>query len=174
MAGVLAFRMEVPEVLLKNELGTLILKEIEKNGMSILDELSKWIQKSIKLRVPRWSGYLAESISARPTGPTEISIFGAPYARAQNEGFTPHEVGTWWGTRGYPGNTIADWLSDYGTEVVKPANITVSQAKKPGFIEAAIDSGTEELPNIIQRKLMKKIKEQLDAKSGRKVKITIG
>jgi len=159
--------VDMPELLTGNTLFTTIFKSIDDRGTLVLEELTKWIQKSIKLRAPRASGYMAESISAEPTGKNEMAITGVDYARYQNEGYTPHDVSVWWESRGFPGYSIANWLEGKGTDVNNiGASIKVSKFKQ-GFIDAGVEAGFENLENIIDDMVIKKIHSDMDKKNRR-------
>lgn len=64
-----------------------------KNAREVSRRLAKFIQKSAKLRAPRFMGTLKSSIKARAKGLNSISIRAdAPWAAYQEFGYRPHWV----------------------------------------------------------------------------------
>ena len=58
-----------------------------------LEQMAKYIQKSAKLRAPRFSGYLASTIQTHIKGKNRIVISASAfYARFQEFGYQPHYV----------------------------------------------------------------------------------
>ena len=81
----------------------------EKWGPMILKRIASKIQKSAKLRAPRFTGFLASQIHIRPLGKKRIEVTSeAPYAYFQEYGYDPHKIPIEWismhkagpGTRG--------------------------------------------------------------------------
>jgi len=74
------------------------------------EQLAKDIQKSAKLRAPRWTGNLARSIKVRIENRDKIIVEAtAPYAAAQEFGFRPHFVYAETSARNQ-GLLVAHWL----------------------------------------------------------------
>jgi len=77
----------------------------------LMKRIASFLQKSAKLRAPRASGYLAESITARMIGKNKFIVrAGAYYSGLQEYGYTPHLVSlsnypqlqAWAMMKGYP------------------------------------------------------------------------
>jgi hypothetical protein len=68
-------------------------KRIEHAGSLALERFAKRVQKSAKLRAPRWTGNLASKIKITKENKRKIVIrSNAPYAAAQETGYPPHYV----------------------------------------------------------------------------------
>ncbi len=101
-------------------------KEINQtNGQFMKD-----VQKSAKLRAPKQTGELAQSIHVEQTGKNEWTLFvDSPYGVFQEEGFKPHWVHAWQSSRnklGTVGNALQTNPAGYAyvkkyTPFVKPA-----------------------------------------------------
>jgi hypothetical protein len=94
----------------------------------LMREIAEEAQKEIQAEAPRWHGYLGESIYVRfryrnKTGAGFEVSSAAPYAEAQERGFTPHFVPADYPTKGKPGETIRDWMNEKG---ISGPGITVS------------------------------------------------
>jgi hypothetical protein len=62
-------------------------------GPAITNMVGKRIQKSAKLRAPRWTGQLARGIKVVKTGRNTLRITSdVPYSAAQETGYEPHFV----------------------------------------------------------------------------------
>lgn len=81
----------------------------EKWGPMILKRIAAKIQKSAKLRAPRFTGFLASQIHVRVDAKNKVRVTSeAPYAYFQEYGYDPHKIPVEWigmhkaapGTRG--------------------------------------------------------------------------
>ena len=89
---------------------------IEKSDLGI-DKIAKRIQKSAKLRAPRWTGYLAENIRVHKKGTKTIEIVSeAPYASAQEYGFKPHVLSPF--ARTGTGSFFLHWQASKGLPII--------------------------------------------------------
>lgn len=69
----------------------------EKWGPMILKRIASKIQKSAKLRAPRFTGFLASQIYVRPLGKKKMQVTSeAPYAYFQEYGYRPHKIPVEW------------------------------------------------------------------------------
>jgi hypothetical protein len=126
-------------------------------------ELGRFIVRSAKMRVPRWTGLLARSIDfKRPTKQSiEVGIYGvaARYGILQEEGFTPHWI---------PAEYIEQHVSNPGTRgidtrnkggaagtVGSPRAWVMSRRKAAPFMEPAIQAGIAKLPELAERAITK-------------------
>jgi len=75
----------------------------------VMGKYASLVQKSAKLRAPRFTGALANSITIKPVSKTEIHITtNVPYAQYQETGFKPH----WVGKVGH--EDVAEWMKKKG------------------------------------------------------------
>ena len=126
-----------------------VVTEIELAG----DEFSKFVQKSAKLRAPRFSGQLAESITVTHPKKNRIEVnVNSPYGIFQEKGFTPRFLPSNLVVNG--GYRIGDWMKHKG---ISGFGIKPSGRPHP-FIKPALEVGLSNLPNLIQRHLQKAIK----------------
>ena len=122
-----------------------VTNEIEMAG----DEFSKFVQKSAKLRAPKDTHELANSITVTHPKKNRIEVtVNSPYGIFQETGFRPH----WIHTNQIIGSNKLEQI--YGTT---PRFIFVS--KFTPFIQPALAQGLINLPNLIQTHLNKAIKE---------------
>ena len=120
------------------------MNEIEMAG----DEFSKFVQKSAKLRAPKDTRELANSITVTHPKKNRFEVtVNSPYGIFQEEGFRPH----WIHTDQITGSNKFEQI--YGG---KRGFIFVS--KFTPFIKPALAQGLINLPNLIQRHLTKSIK----------------
>jgi len=82
--------------------------EIEIGGETFMRN----VQKSAKLRAPRWSGKLAQSISFKKIKGSIILTVDSPYGYFQEFGYKPHFVRASRSTRS--GFKVRDWMNDKG------------------------------------------------------------
>ena len=104
-----------------------------------------WVQKNAKLRAPRASGQLADSITFRPTGEKgewELTV-DSPYGWFQEYGWTPNFLPAELSAR--VGYTIGDWMAIRG---IAGQGITPSGQPHP-FIQPAFDAGIAKLPAMM-------------------------
>ena len=127
-----------------------VTNEIEMAG----DEFSKFVQKSAKLRAPRFSGQLVESITVTHPKKNRIEVtVNSPYGIFQETGFTPRFLPSNLVVHG--GYRIGDWMQAKG---ISGFGIKPSGRPHP-FIQPALAQGLIVLPNLIQSHLNKAIKE---------------
>lgn len=111
----------------------------------------RFVQKSAKLRAPRLTGQLAESIIIRKRGDKEIVItVESPYGIFQEEGFTPH-----WISSDMPDRVGGIVGSSYG--IFPPQKTLFFVAKHKPFIKPALEAGLSNLPNRLSQATKKAI-----------------
>ncbi|RLG13709.1 hypothetical protein DRN69_05130 [Candidatus Pacearchaeota archaeon] len=118
-------------------------KEIDKeNGKFIKD-----VQKSAKLRAPRMTGELANSIVVTKNGKSWILEVKSPYGKYQEEGFRPHWVHALLPTRNKLG-TIGEAFNIAGFAKV---------SKHTPFIKPALEHNLSKLAQRMGRATRKAI-----------------
>jgi len=135
-----------------NELNSFLIKiskkmekEIEKSG----DEFMKFVQKSAKLRAPRITGALAQSILLQKLNKKQIEIeVTSPYGVFQETGFTPHLISVYAPTR-----SGIRFGEIYGLPSGK-----AFVSKFTPFIAPALEQGLNMLPQLINKHLDKALK----------------
>ncbi len=128
-----------------------VSKEINKEQF----EFMKRVQKSAKLRAPRWSGALAKSINLkRDSKNVVILTVDSPYGIFQETGYKPHFVQIGRSTRA--GKAVADWAASKGLSD-NSGSIFVSKFKP--FIGPALSSELQKLSNKLNLALDKAIKK---------------
>lgn len=125
----------------------------EKEVMSTSQSFMKFIQKSAKLRAPRFTGQLAESINVPMNrGNKEIVIqVTSPYAYFQEFGFTPHFLPAGMAVAG--GYRILDWMQSKG---LTGSGIMPSGQPQP-FIGPAVEAGLNNLPEMLNQAIKQAI-----------------
>jgi len=114
-------------------------------------EFIKFVQKAAKLRAPRLTGALAQSIEFRQNRVGNWTLFvDSPYGWFQEHGFEPHLIFPSMPTRaGVGGPFISDIYGNFGAGIAK---------KNTPFIEPAFDAGMLRLPSMLQDAIYKSIK----------------
>ena len=115
---------------------------------------NRFVQKSAKLRAPRFTGKLAQSIRVITKNKEIRIIVDSPYGRFQDQGYRPHWVQIWRSTRA--GLTIADWVEAKGVKVPFWRNSIFVSSFKP-FITPALESGLNNLPRMLNQASKKAI-----------------
>ncbi|KKM80820.1 hypothetical protein LCGC14_1335960 [marine sediment metagenome] len=99
------------------------------------------IQKSAKLRAPRWTGKLAKSIIVREIKKNTVMLtVNSPYGAFQELGFKPHYVELRRSTRS--GHVVADWARTKG---VKGQTGSIFVSKFKPFIRPALEMNLSRL-----------------------------
>ena len=140
------------------------------------EEITKEFQKEVydrmRRRAPRWSGNLRDSIEkGKPHRRGEIFyapiIVGAPYALAQELGYTPHWIGRQWDTNinlGYY-RKVGRWMNDM--EI--PGGGMIVMGYKP-YIRPSILSTMRMFPRKYNQKVyasfVKSVKESYTSSVG--------
>jgi hypothetical protein len=102
-------------------------------------EFMKAVQKSAKLRAPRWSGELARSIHLKKKDRNVVILtVDSPYGQFQEFGYKPHRVHRSLATRA--GRKIGDWMINKG---ITGNFMTVS--KFTPFIQPALEMNLSKL-----------------------------
>jgi hypothetical protein len=123
--------------------------------MKKIDEFMSFVQKSAKMRAPRFTGALARSIRLKKLRKNEVRItVDSPYGIFQEFGFRPHYVQLYRSTRA--GGTVADWAAAHGIQPTKNS-IFVSQFKP--FITPALEAGLNQLPFMLSDGTKKAIRK---------------
>ena len=126
-------------------LGPILNKEIMKKSK----EFMVFVQKSAKLRAPRMTGRLAESIKLSQKNKNEIKIIvGSPYGTFQEYGFTPHIISS--GMSDRMGGTVGGLFNK------QDSFFFVS--KHTPFMTPALEAGISRLPNMLNNATKKAIK----------------
>ena len=160
----LKFTVEMEGLINKPEILEDLRTTITKKSFDVLLDLAKWTQKSIKLRAPRWSGDLAKSLRVIPKSTKEVVIYGAPYAMAQERGYTGHYVHSDMPTKGESGYTIGDWMQSKGIDVGPSGKLLwVERAPRKHFIRNGIDAGLNKLPELFRNHIVSNIEKQLNS-----------
>ena len=115
---------------------------------------AKMIQKGAKLRAPRWTGKLAESIEVRKSPRGALVEVGMPYGYYQEFGFRPHAVQLFRPTGS--GHVVADWAADKGIPGYKNS-IFVSKNKP--FIKPAVDRVVQKIPDLLNKSIAQAIRK---------------
>jgi hypothetical protein len=131
-------------------------KNVEKEIDKTEGDFMRFVQKSAKLRAPRFSGQLAESINFRSLkkGTYKLAV-ESPYGWFQENGFRgvflPSDLPVAGGYR------IGDWMSAKGM-----SGFGFRPSGKPHpFIGPAFESGLTRLPNMLQNAVYKAAKESV-------------
>lgn len=112
------------------------------------------VQKSAKLRAPRFSGQLADSIVFKKNNKNNWQLtVGSPYGWFQEHGFEGKFLPANMPVLG--GYRIADWMAAMGLNGpgFKPSGIPHP------FIEPALESGLNHLPNMLSQATYAAVKE---------------
>ena len=119
------------------------------------DEFMKFVQKSAKLRAPRFTGALARSIILKKTKKNEIKIIvESPYGVFQDSGFKPHYVQLFRSTRA--GGVVADWAAAKG---IQPTKNSIFVSRHTPFITPALEAGLNQLPNMLSDGIKKAVRK---------------
>lgn len=120
------------------------------------DKFMTFVQKSAKLRAPRFSGQLAESIHKYKIsfGKWELSV-DSPYAWFQEVGWQARPLSFFTPSRS--GYLVGDWMQGHG---FTGGGITPIGEPHP-FITPAFESGLDHLPNIMQNAVYQAAKESV-------------
>ena len=110
------------------------------------EEWLKIVQKSAKLRAPRFTGQLAESISYKQSGVGKWElIVASPYGWFQEVGWSPKWVPAIFSSRA--GYTVGDWMDakDIAGDGIFPRGIPHP------FISPAFEYGRSIIADILRR-----------------------
>lgn len=125
-----------------NRMVSSLPKSTEKAIGSISKEFMDAVKKSAKLRAPRKTGELADSINWKSWGKNRLILtVDSPYGAYQELGFTPHWVHAGMST-GNKSGTIGSAFNIAGFAFVK---------KHTPFIQPALESNLSKLPNLLQK-----------------------
>ena len=103
------------------------------------------VRKSAKLRAPRDTGELAESIHVELTGANEWTLFvDSPHGVFQEEGFTPHFVYTGW--------------PNFITRKPYPQNTWITVSKHKPFVRPALEHNLSRLSQRLSKATKRVIK----------------
>jgi len=114
-------------------------RELQKEILNKSEKFNSFVQKSAKLRAPRSTGELAQSIRVFRKGNEIHLIVGSPYGRYQEFGFRPHWVHALMPTKNKLG-TIGAAFNVSGFVFV---------SKHTPFIQPALESGMTHLPIML-------------------------
>ena len=138
--------MQVSMRLVGNERVTRMVANLPKSTEKAIGSVSKEfmdaVRKSAKLRAPRQTGELAQSINWKAYGDNRLILtVDSPYGAYQELGFTPHWVHALMST-GNKSGTIGSAFNIAGFAFVK---------KHTPFIQPALESNLPKLPNLLQK-----------------------
>lgn len=137
-----------------NKLFTQLPKTMEQEIMKKSDAFMRFVQKSARLRAPRATGQLAQSIRVRKIKKNEIKLtVESPYGAFQEKGFLPHWISRTQHSRA--GYRFEDWLAMRGYTGIK--KLFLIRRFKP-FIQPALEVGLSRLPNMLKDGAEKAIK----------------
>ena len=130
-------------------LGPELNKMIDRTGGAFL----KSVQKGAKIRAPKLTGALAESIHVRRGSKKGNWIFSvdSPYGRFVEMGFKPHLVSSSASTRA--GSTIA---AVYGIPMGVPLLVTATRGKN--FVGDSFQAAIPKLPKLLSQATNRAIK----------------
>ena len=129
-------------------------KNVEEALKKDTTNISKMIQKSAKLRAPRWTGKLAESIKVKPSTKGSVVEVGMPYGMYQEFGFRPHFVQAFRSTGS--GFVVADWAAAHGVQLAKNS---IFVSKHRPFIKPAVDNVTLKISDLLSKSIAQAIKK---------------
>ena len=117
--------------------------QMNREIMKVADQFMRAVQKSAKLRAPRFTGRLAESIKVRKTKKHEITlIVDSPYGMYQEEGFAPHFIHSSMSDR--MGNMVGALFGVY-----PPAQMFFLVKRHTPFVKPALEFGIRHLPEML-------------------------
>jgi hypothetical protein len=120
----------------------------EKELNLVIDEFSKRVQKSAKIRAPRDTRELANSITVRPTAKNEVSVIvESPYGYFQEFGFRPHWI-----------HTSMITGSNKFSQIYGGKEGFIFVAKSTPFLQPALETNLSNLPNMLKNGMDKAIK----------------
>jgi len=113
---------------------------MEKEIMIKSEEFMKRVQKSAKLRAPRFTGRLAESIKIIKNKKNEIQIIvDSPYGYFQEFGFKPHFIHS----------DLSDRMGGTVGGLFNKQNSLFFVSKNKPFITPALEHNLSNLPNML-------------------------
>lgn len=118
--------------------------EIELNAAS--DEFMKFVKKSAKLRAPKMTGRLADSIELKKNKNVITLVVNSPYGVFQEQGFTPHWIHSEFPDRA--GGIVEGLFNQKGWFFV---------SKHTPFVAPALEAGLNQLPQILERRIKKAV-----------------
>jgi hypothetical protein len=122
--------------------------ETEEQIEKVEAEFIKFVQKSAKIRAPRFSGQLAESITFKKKNKEnwELTV-GAPYGWFQEHGFNGEFLSAGMAVAG--GYRIGDWMQAKGM-----SGFGFRPSGKPHpFVTPAIEQGLNQIPHMLQNSI---------------------
>jgi len=128
-------------------------KQIEEGLKSNTGTIAKMIQKSAKLRAPRWTGKLAESIIVKPMPKGSFVEVGMPYGYYQEYGFRPHMVQAFRPTGS--GFVVGDWAASKGIPLM---NNSIFVSKNKPFITPAVGHVMPQISDLLSKSIAQAIK----------------
>lgn len=129
-------------------------KNTEKEVNKVQDSFMAFVQKSAKIRAPRFSGQLAESIVYKQTKKNTFQLtVDSPYGWFQEHGFDGKFLSANLPVAG--GYRIGDWMAAKG---MTGFGFRPSGVAHP-FIGPAFEAGLSRLPNMLQNAAYKAAKE---------------
>lgn len=129
-----------------------LIPEINKEILKKSDEWMAFVQKSAKIRAPRMTGELANSIIKFKKGNTITVSVTSPYGIYVNSGFKAHFVNSGTSTR----NSLGTIGQAYGIPSGIP--IFIKGFEGAHFIEKSIESAIGNLPNMIEDGIVNGVK----------------
>lgn len=140
------------------ELNKWIIKLTPEINKEILKKSNDWmnfVQKSAKIRAPRMTGELANSIVKFKKGNTITILVTSPYGIYVNSGFRAHFVNADTLTR----NSLGTIGNAYGIPNGIP--IFIKGYSGSHFIEKSVESAISNLPKMIEDGIIKGVKNAI-------------
>lgn len=122
-----------------------VVKELD----LVEQEFISFVKKSAKLRAPRWTGALADSInlSQIKEGSYMLQV-DSPYGSFQELGWNP--VPIYPNTDARNGHTVGEWMGDHGWAFMR--GFTPHGEANP-FVSPAYHAGVERLHSMVDKAL---------------------
>lgn len=152
---VLQFQVQIKGIEKLNNFFIQFPKAQQEEIMKKADAFMSFVQKSAKLRAPKFTGALARSIRLKKPQKNQIKItVDSPYGIFQELGFRPHYVQLFRSTRA--GGVVADWAAAKG---IQPTKNSIFVSKFTPFITPALEAGLNQLPNMLSEGTKKAIQK---------------
>ena len=152
---VLQFKIQVKGIKRTNKFFLQLPKAQQEEIMKKADQFMSFVQKSAKIRAPKFTGALARSIRLKKPKKNQIKItVDSPYGIFQELGFRPHYVQLFRSTRA--GGIVADCAAAKG---IQPTKNSIVVSKFTPFITPALEAGLNQLPNMLSEGTKKAIRK---------------
>ena len=131
-----------------------IPREIQRDLSKTVERFASFVQRSAKLRAPRFTGKLAKSIVVKKIRANRIEInVESPIGIFQEEGFNSHWIHK--SAVSPSGDKFSDWLDSKG---YSGRSKFFKVKKHTPFIKPALEAGLNRLPSMLQESIKRSIK----------------